>query len=129
MSVAVEPGSVPTLHLPATPDAPAAAREYVRAFCRDCGIPHACDTAALLLTELVGNSVRHARSEVTVGLRLDQHFLRLRVSDRSVAEPRQRTAGLLDEGGRGMLLVDALAAAWGVKVEGDGKTVWAEIAL
>ncbi|MGW6457816.1 ATP-binding protein [Streptomyces sp. NPDC055078] len=41
--------------------------------------------------------------------------------------PPPGEAGPEDERGRGLALVDAVAARWGVKVSGAGKTVWCEV--
>jgi anti-sigma regulatory factor (Ser/Thr protein kinase) len=44
--------------------------------------------------------------------------------------PRPNTGvGDLDERGRGLLLIDALASRWGVQSQPDGKTVWCELDL
>jgi hypothetical protein len=34
----------------------------------------------------------------------------------------------MDEGGRGIALVDALSSGWGAETTPDGKTVWFEVA-
>ncbi|WP_169336551.1 ATP-binding protein, partial [Nocardiopsis prasina] len=43
--------------------------------------------------------------------------------------PRIRSAGADDEGGRGLYLVDQLAARWGSRPTPDGKAVWFEVPL
>ncbi|MFE5125961.1 ATP-binding protein [Streptomyces sp. NPDC056669] len=55
---------------------------------------------------------------------------RIEVSDaRDERRPVLRDQGGEAEGGRGLLLVDALASKWGVAERGVGKTVWCEYAL
>lgn len=49
------------------------------------------------------------------GLRRQQHH------------PHLRRARVLDEGGRGLLLVAQLAGQWGTRHARRGKTVWAEL--
>jgi Histidine kinase-, DNA gyrase B-, and HSP90-like ATPase. len=85
------------------------------------------DDAQLLLTELVANGALHARSSMEIHLTVDQDLLRAEVSDGSPLAPLAREA---DEfGGRGVLILNALASRWGVLGHpGDGKTVWFELA-
>ncbi|MGQ4431514.1 MULTISPECIES: ATP-binding protein [unclassified Streptomyces] len=93
------------------------------------------DTAELLLSELVTNSIRHARtpSGREIGLRFAMYDGRLRVevADASDRRPRPREAAPEDEGGRGLTLVQALAERWGCcpRLHGIGKAAWAELPL
>ncbi|MBP2585479.1 anti-sigma regulatory factor (Ser/Thr protein kinase) [Streptomyces sp. PvR006] len=93
------------------------------------------DTVALLVAELAANAVTHGRVpgrdfELTLtyapGLRL-----RIDVSDtRGERRPTAAVPDLLDEGGRGLLLVEALASRWSVLDRVPvGKTVRAELDL
>jgi hypothetical protein len=84
------------------------------------------DDAALLLTELVANGVIHAASMLQITLTVDHALLRVEVRDDSPFPPVQRVA---DEfGGRGVLILNALASHWGVVGHpGEGKTVWFEL--
>jgi hypothetical protein len=52
--------------------------------------------------------------------------LRIDVEDSSSALPRRREAGEDGVSGRGLLLVEMLADAWGVEARGGGKAVWCE---
>jgi hypothetical protein len=56
-------------------------------------------------------------------------LLRLEVSDAGSGRPEVQAPGDEETGGRGLLLVEALAHRWGVeeRVGGIGKTVWAEL--
>lgn len=85
------------------------------------------DTAQLLTTELVANAVIHARSAVSVTARLAPDRLRVEVADTGAGALAMREAGPDDTGGRGLLLIEALAAAWGTSADGDGKLVWFEL--
>ena len=116
--------------LPAVPRAAELARACVRVACRSWGAPDACDTAALVTTELVGNAVRHTRSRMLV-LRLvsTARRLRIEVADSSPDLPVQQPLTALSDAGRGLWLVQGLAERWGTDPEPAGKTVWAEIAL
>ena len=82
----------------------------------------------LLVSELVTNVIRHAASPFTVIVRYDGRALRVEVGDGSRELPEQREVGDDEEGGRGLLLVEALAAAWGVVPTLAGKRVWFEVA-
>jgi two-component sensor histidine kinase len=87
----------------------------------------AADGAALLLTELFANAVRHARgSSVRVIVNHpDDNVVYVAVVDR---EPRQipepREAGPDDTDGRGLALVDIVADRWGYELLGRGRTLW-----
>ncbi len=92
------------------------------------------DNAELLLSELVTNALRvRVPSDRQVGVRiarsLEDGLLRLEVSDAGSGRPEVQAPGDDEPGGRGLLLVEALAHRWGVdeRVGGLGKTVWAEL--
>jgi anti-sigma regulatory factor (Ser/Thr protein kinase) len=88
------------------------------------------DTAVLLATELVTNAVEHGRGSAQLDAAIQDHVIRLEVSDSSTVVPRPNTGVPdLDERGRGLLLLDALASRWGVQPRSDGKTVWCELDL
>ena len=55
--------------------------------------------------------------------------VRIQVEDGSSALPAARHAAPLDQGGRGLWLVEALAVRWGAFTTDRGKCVWAEVAL
>ncbi|MGW7350833.1 ATP-binding protein [Streptomyces sp. NPDC054784] len=105
------------------------------------GIPYgstASDTAALLVAELAANAVTHGRvpgRDFEVRLTLDAYTLRIDVSD-PCGERRPAGPGALTDpqpgadGGRGLLLVEALADRWAVLDRPSvGKTVRAELDL
>ncbi len=106
------------------------ARRVMRAFCRVVRLPAVCDDAALIVSELVGNSVRAGCGESLL-LRLDwtPRRLRIEVHDDAPGQPRVLHAEQGAEGGRGMWIVSQLAVRWGVTSRRPGKIVWAEIAL
>lgn len=103
------------------------------------GVPYgspASDTIALVVAELAANAVLHGRvpgRDFELRLRVDHAAgaVRVEVADTHPGrpEPAHRHAAE-SEGGRGLLLVEALAVRWGVlERTGPGKTVWAECAL
>ena len=87
------------------------------------------ETAVLLVSELVTNSVRHARDSDVITLELEAAgtWLRIEVPDADPRWPQPRTPAGFDESGFGFVLVDALAGKWGVRETATGKAVWAEL--
>ena len=83
--------------------------------------------AEVLISELATNAVRHARTLFTVTVAWDGATLRVEVRDASPLTPRPQLTRPDRESGRGLLLVDAIATAWGVDLSPDGKTVWFSI--
>jgi anti-sigma regulatory factor (Ser/Thr protein kinase) len=119
------------LVLPAAPTAPAEARAIVEAIGSDLPEPVLVD-AKLLLTEVVGNAIRHAgRGIRTVIIRIARnHLLRVEVVDPGpMFNPDLRSRGSGAGSGRGLFLVDAVANAWGVEPDEAGKKVWFELRL
>lgn len=93
------------------------------------------ETAELLLSELVTNAIRHARTPAgrDIGVRLARYdgMLRVEVADANNHRPEPRSADADEEGGRGLVLVAALAERWGhcPRRHGIGKSVWAELKM
>jgi anti-sigma regulatory factor (Ser/Thr protein kinase) len=116
--------------LPAVRPAAALAREATRAAVAAWRLGHLADEAVLLVSELVTNAVEHAgpgASATVLRLEYGDGWLRIEVHDSSPHGPRPRTPDWLDESGFGLMLVDALAAKWGVQQTREGKAVWAEL--
>lgn len=117
---------------PADPGAVRTARARVRAQLGDWGLEEVGDVTALLVSELVTNSLRYASGPI--GVRLVRPGtpsgpLRVEVSDPLPDPPRERTAAPDDEGGRGLQLVACSARRWGTRQGRTGKTVWFELSL
>lgn len=116
--------------LPRHPRSAGRARARLRAQAGEWRLPEeTADIAELLLSELLTNAVRHSRvrgRHIEVRCVLDGKTLRVEVSDAGLGRPVLRAAGGDDESGRGLALVAALAADWGVlpRCHGIGKTVW-----
>ena len=86
------------------------------------------DDVQLLVSELVTNAVVHAGSDVEIAVRLLVDSVRIEVVDRAPdATLRASSPAVEDESGRGLLLVETLASAWGVEPLDGGKAVWFEV--
>lgn len=104
------------------------ARRYVAGFCQACDLEELCDLAALLTSEVVTNAVVHGSGRVEVRPTLREHGLRVEVGDANPTPPARLQAGVGEEHGRGVALVDSLAGSWGVRPgAGGGKVVWFEV--
>jgi phosphoserine phosphatase RsbU/P len=89
------------------------------------------DVATLLVSELVTNAVVHAASAVDLEVDATAESVTVRVRDADTGPLVMRAGGgsELDEGGRGLLLVDRLADAWGTEHHAGRKTVWFRVAI
>lgn len=90
-----------------------------------------CDTAALVVSELVTNAIVHAAGQrVVCELHDVDDLVRIAVCDEGCApgEPRPSSERPDEEHGRGLLLVAAVSRAWGAQDTGPGLLVWAELA-
>lgn len=83
----------------------------------------------LLASEVTTNAVLHAGTAFTVTVRYLGPVLRVEVDDASPALPAPEAADDDDVHGRGLFIVDRLAAGWGVTTSATGKRVWFEIAV
>jgi anti-sigma regulatory factor (Ser/Thr protein kinase)/anti-anti-sigma regulatory factor len=116
--------------LPATPAACVVARQLVDTACRTWQLTDLVEDAELVVTELVTNAVRHAGRDISLSVVLRDHFLHLAVRDGSHAPPRRVLPDPdSGEGGRGLLLVEAVATGWGSTSTTSGKSVWATLRL
>ncbi|MEU8887681.1 ATP-binding protein [Streptomyces sp. NPDC048442] len=113
--------------LTAVPEVRRALRELLRHW----GHPDCADVAELLTSELVTNALIHTESDAELHATLAASKLRVEVHDHLSRLPEPRPAAGCDENthGRGLLLVQALADSWGVRMQGHGpgKVVWFEL--
>ena len=111
------------------PRAARAARTFVRLTCARWDLDSVLEPALLVVSELVTNAVRHARTRLTVGLLLRSDHLLVEVEDED-SRPlvlHHNDQDAVD--GRGLILIDAMARKWGSRPRPLGKVVWAELAL
>ncbi|MGW8883769.1 ATP-binding protein [Streptomyces sp. NPDC055749] len=112
-------------------------RRRVQEAMRDWGEPSdRIEAAALVVTELVANAVQHTSSRrIRCRLLRSHSGVRICVWNRGrgrIPSPTPpgdlaTTPETLPEDGRGLLLVDALAARWGTSAGLTGRLVWADI--
>jgi anti-sigma regulatory factor (Ser/Thr protein kinase) len=111
--------------LPSDPATPAEARNRVRTACGALP-PDVLEVAVLLTSELVTNAVRYGGTRIVLRVRDGPDVLRVEVQDNGPWVPA-RTRDERATGGRGLLLVESLAHAWGTTTLGcdaGSKTVW-----
>lgn len=105
------------------------ARRVVAACCEHAATGAECTDAAVLLTsEVVTNAVLHGGGEVQLAVDAGEMRVRVEVSDDEQRRPAVPHVDDEAEGGRGLMIVDALASAWGVTDSPrGGKIVWFEV--
>jgi anti-sigma regulatory factor (Ser/Thr protein kinase) len=123
-------GERATLDITREPSAVPNTRHFVQAKLAEWELDEdPAQTAVLLATELATNAVRHGRGQIRLRLRRTYHALYIEVDDDGSALPDRRHADNNDEGGRGLLLVEALSEAWGTRPLDHGKSVWCAVNL
>lgn len=110
--------------LPLAPSAVAEARAFVASALRRWELESLAPDAELLTSELVTNSLLHARTEVLVTVAVADGVAEVGVADGSVSIPQPRPLSIGGEGGRGLHLVEQVAREWGVVPVIGGKQVW-----
>jgi anti-sigma regulatory factor (Ser/Thr protein kinase) len=86
------------------------------------------ETLVLLASELATNAVLHARTDYEIRLYLtSDDAVRMEVADQNSRLPSVASVPTDATSGRGLLIVQALASAWGIENQGDGKLVWFEL--
>ncbi|MFI1030358.1 SpoIIE family protein phosphatase [Streptomyces sp. NPDC020951] len=122
---ALDADGVATWEILADPAAVAQARKDASAQLAAWGLEDAEFVTELVVSELVTNAIRYGEPPIHLRLIHDRNLI-CEVSDASGTAPHMRRARTFDEGGRGLLLVAQLTAAWGTRQTAEGKTIWAE---
>jgi anti-sigma regulatory factor (Ser/Thr protein kinase) len=113
----------------ATPAAIRAVRHVVVDTLRAWDLDPLVADAALLVSELATNAVRHAASPFRVSLTRTDGAVRIAVEDLGSREPQLRPLDLERLGGRGVALVDAMSLAGGMDRVAAGQGVWCVLPL
>jgi hypothetical protein len=107
------------------PSAAGPARTLLRRALKEWGLDGRYDSASLILTEMISNAIR-SDDVIEVGVSLDdRRFVHLEVFDTSLEVPARQALDQEAEGGRGLLLIEVLAADWGWRHTPEGKIVYA----
>ncbi|MET8980951.1 ATP-binding protein [Streptomyces sp. NPDC004539] len=116
--------------IPAIIEAVPTARRCVVTLVRRLGISLSddlLDTVELLASEVIANAVLYSGATCNVSVTRSLKCVRVEVTDTNPLLPTVSEAGPDDESGRGLLLVDTLADAWGTEPNSSGKTTWFEL--
>jgi hypothetical protein len=119
-------GNVARWSLEPAPRAAGQARRLVRQALAGWKLGHLAQSAELLVSELVGNSVRFASRPIGVRM-LFTDTLTVEVHDDCHTLPVPRTAHPLSETGRGLSIIGTLSHRWGTNRTDTGKIVWFEL--
>jgi anti-sigma regulatory factor (Ser/Thr protein kinase) len=131
MPVAPEGPEAATILLPHATSSVGVARERVRRDLVAWGVPgETVDDSVLVVSEIVSNSLKHARpldgGKVRLSWATRDDGVVLEVTDGGGAtRPRATSASSFAGAGRGLAVVGRLAREWGVRDEAAGTTVWA----
>ncbi|WP_433890984.1 ATP-binding SpoIIE family protein phosphatase [Streptomyces sp. CA-111067] len=106
-------------------------REDIRALLHDWVSGDQVESGVLLVSELVTNVLVHTDEDAVLVAQVTgmpgTRRLHVEVGDRSDDMPHRRSPGEMASSGRGLLLMEELADAWGVDPRGDGKSIWFEL--
>ncbi|WP_338897132.1 SpoIIE family protein phosphatase [Streptomyces sp. TG1A-60] len=115
----------------AEPERIAGARQQVRELLHDWSCGDQVDSAVLLVSETLTNVLVHTDADALLVAEMTgdggKRRMRVEVTDASDDLPHKRHPGELASSGRGLVLMDMLADAWGVDPRGDGKSIWFEL--
>lgn len=93
------------------------------------GRPHLAEDVVLIVGELVSNACRHGRGPRELVLEHRPDALHITVSDHSPDQPHRRVHTPGEPDGYGLVILDKIASRWGTSPAGDGKAVWAQLAI
>lgn len=113
------------------PERIAGVRQQIRELLHDWADPDQVDSAVLMVSEMVTNVLTHTDGDALLVAEaigeLGARRLRVEVADGSDELPHKRQPGEMSSSGRGVLLMEMLADAWGVDPRGEGKSIWFEL--
>ncbi|MGW1813423.1 SpoIIE family protein phosphatase [Streptomyces sp. NPDC002125] len=115
----------------AEPERVATARQQLRELLHDWADPEQIDSAELMVSEMATNVLVHTDGDALLVAEVTgergERRLRLEVADASDELPHKRRPGEMASSGRGLVLMEMLADAWGVDPRGEGKSIWFEL--
>ncbi|MFI1681696.1 SpoIIE family protein phosphatase [Streptomyces sp. NPDC020607] len=115
----------------AEPERIAGARSHLRDLLHDWADDDQVDSAVLMVSEMLTNVLVHTDGDALMVAEVTgepgARRLRAEVADGSDDLPHKRHPGELASSGRGLVLMELLAGAWGVDPRGEGKSIWFEL--
>ncbi|WP_055492220.1 SpoIIE family protein phosphatase [Streptomyces sp. TP-A0356] len=122
----------------AEPERVSGARQQLRELLHDWSSEEQVDSAVLLVSEMLTNVLVHTDTDALLVAEVSGDHqdrpdstggrrLRVEVTDASDDLPHRRHPGELASSGRGLVLTELLADAWGVDPRGEGKSTWFEL--
>ncbi|CAL9484442.1 hypothetical protein SUDANB6_03108 [Streptomyces sp. enrichment culture] len=115
----------------AEPERIATARRHLRDLLHDWPDEEQTDAAVLLLSETLTNVLVHTDADALLVAEVTgepgERRIRAEVFDNGADLPHRRRPGEMASSGRGLMLIELLADAWGVAPRGQGKSIWFEI--
>ncbi|MGW7620156.1 SpoIIE family protein phosphatase [Streptomyces antimycoticus] len=124
-TAALDERRVASWELPSDPEVVARMRAAVGRTLADWNLEEAAFTTELVVSELLGNAIRHAVGPVRLRLMRNRALI-CEVADGSTTAPHLRRAAITDEGGRGLFLVAQMVQRWGTRYTENGKIIWTE---
>jgi anti-sigma regulatory factor (Ser/Thr protein kinase) len=123
-SAAPESATARSLVLPSAASSVAAARRFVSAVLDDLELHEHRYEALLLTSELLTNSVLHGRGEPRLVVAWQPPEVEIAVTDGGTWVPRRSPVDHSATNGRGLQLLERLAARCGTRESPQGTTVW-----
>ncbi|MGV9580063.1 SpoIIE family protein phosphatase [Streptomyces sp. NPDC003509] len=115
----------------AEPERIAVARQQLRELLHDWADTEQVDSAELMVSEMATNVLVHTDGDALLVAEVTgepgERRLRVEVADASDELPHKRRPGEMASSGRGLMLMEMLADAWGVDPRGEGKSIWFEL--
>ncbi|MEU3751994.1 SpoIIE family protein phosphatase [Streptomyces olivoreticuli] len=115
----------------AEPERIAEARRQLRLLMHDWPDEDQVDSAVLMVSEMVTNVLVHTDGDALLSAQISgeqgTRCIRVDVADASDELPHRRHPGEMASSGRGLVLMELLAGAWGVDPRGEGKNIWFEL--
>ncbi|MFH9757712.1 SpoIIE family protein phosphatase [Streptomyces anulatus] len=115
----------------AEPERISVGRQLVRELLHDWSDPEQVDSAVLMVSEMATNVLVHTDGDALMAAEISgergERRLRVEVADASDELPHKRRPGEMASSGRGLVLMEMLADAWGVDPRGEGKSIWFEL--